>query len=322
MHRSIAQQRATRLFWSAMGSGLLVVSIIVLAWHVKYHEALPRTMFEACLVMMQQVWGTPPQLAAHIPFDGVLMLLLMASGAWAAWCTLAAWRRTRRLLLRSTPYGLGSCPALDTAVVTLPFIRQRLRTLDTPHPVACTVGLWQPQIILSSGLIAALSASELRAVIGHEWGHVSRHDPLRILVLRFWSNALWFLPIVRVLSQDSAHCMEEAADDAAVGLTDQPLDLAAALVKTAKEQAQPRWSPLPALGGEHAVSERVERLLEGAPIRRRQRHYRAWTASTVVAIFLLGLLLLPRHPDAMAASVPPLPTQSPMMACPMPLAQG
>jgi beta-lactamase regulating signal transducer with metallopeptidase domain len=201
-------------------------------------------------------------------------------------------------------------------------MQQRLRILHTEHPVACTVGFWQPQIVLSAGLLTVLSSAEVRAVLGHEWGHVSRRDPLRLLLLRFWSSTLWFLPIVRALARDSAHSMEEAADDAAVFLTDQPLDLAAALVKTAKAQAQPRWSPLPALGGEHTVSVRVQRLLEVTPTRHRQRHYRVWATSTVVAMFLLGALLLPRHPGAAAVSVAPIPAQQPMMACPMPLAQG
>lgn len=262
------------------------------------------------------------QLAPNLPLAGGLVVLVSGSGAWAGWCGLRAWWRTHRLLARSTPYRPATWPALDTAAVTFPAMQQRLRILHTEHPVACTVGFWQPQIVLSAGLLTVLSSAEVRAVLGHEWGHVSRRDPLRLLLLRFWSSTLWFLPIVRALARDSAHSMEEAADDAAVFLTDQPLDLAAALVKTAKAQAQPRWSPLPALGGEHTVSVRVQRLLEVTPTRHRQRHYRVWATSTVVAMFLLGALLLPRHPGAAAVSVAPIPAQQPMMACPMPLAQG
>lgn len=322
MPHSLAVQRATRLFWGVMGSGLLGVTGTSLVWLLGYRESSPITAFEACLMMMRQVWGVPPQLAVAFPFEHGLVLLLAASGVWAVGLSLAAWWRTRQLRFRSAPYGPGVWPSLDAATMTLGSIPQRLRILNTPHPMACTVGFWQPQIILSAGLITALSAGELRAVIGHEWGHVSRRDPLRLLLLRFWSQALWFLPIVRALAQDSARSMEEAADDAAVGLTDQPLDLAAALVKTAKAQAQPRWSSLPALGGEHTVRARVERLLEEVPSRHRQRHHRAWATSTVVVLFLLGALFLPRHLGTASASISPLSSQPPIMLCPMSLAQG
>jgi predicted transcriptional regulator len=56
-----------------------------------------------------------------------------------------------------------------------------------------------------------------------------------------------------------AYLLEETVRQA-VTLTRQPLDLASALVKTAKAHVRPRGSPSPALGGECAVTERVERL--------------------------------------------------------------
>lgn len=187
--------------------------------------------------------------------------------------------------------------------------------------MACTVGLRQPRIMLSAGLIADLSAAELRAVLGHEWGHVSRRDPLRLALLRFCSHALWFLPILRVLVRDSARSMEEAADDVAVALTEQPLELAAALVKAAKAQARPQWSPLPALGGEPAVTERVERLLDVAPARPPRRHYGAWTVSVVVVGGLLALLVLPRQAAVAAVLTLPAARQPSILGCPMELAQ-
>ena len=178
------------------------------------------------------------------------------------------------------------------------------------------MGLWRPHIVLSAGLIAALSSTEIGAVLGHEWGHVNRRDPLRLALLRFWSEVLWFLPIVRALAQESARIMEDAADDVAVALTNQPLDLAAALVKTAQAQASPRWSLVPALGGEHMVTERVERLLEIVPARPRPRHHRAWASSALVAAGLLGLFVLSRQPVA-AAPAPLLAPQSSMLVCPI-----
>jgi beta-lactamase regulating signal transducer with metallopeptidase domain len=163
--------------------------------------------------------------------------------------------------------------------------------------------------------MAALTPAELGAVIGHEWGHVCRRDPLRIALLRFWSTALWFLPIVRRLARDSARAMEDAADDAAVFLTEQPLELAAALVKTAKAQVQLHWSPVPALGGAQVVTERVERLLELAPASPPRQNAPPWVTSAMIATCLFGLLLLPKQSVVAAISAVPFTSQPIRMTC-------
>ncbi len=322
MSKTPSARRATGLFWGVMGSSLLVVTGVTLVWFLGDRHEPQMTVFATCWMMMRQIWQIPLQYAESFPSVGLFVLMLLASGAWAGWRNLTAWWRTRRLLARSEPYRPGRWPTLDTALAPLPDVQQRLRMLPTLKSMACTVGLWQPQIMLSAGLIADLSPAELRAVAGHEWGHVRRRDPLRLVLLRFCSSVLWFLPIIRGLARDSARTMEEAADDVAVAMTDQPLELAAALVKAAKAQVKPRWSPAPALGGELAVTERVERLLEVPPTRPPQRHYRAWVASAVVASCLLGLLILPRYAAVAAVPTAPFASQLPMMGCSMDLPQG
>jgi len=239
MRQCTAAQRATRLFWGVVGSGVLVVSSVTLVWLFGSRSTPPMTILAACVTMMQQVWGFTSQPVTSPAFAGFILLGLVASAAWAGGRGLRAWWRTRRLLARSAPYSPGRWPTLDAALATLPYAQQRLRTLSTAPLVACTVGLWRPQIVLSTGLIAALSPPELGAVLGHEWGHVHHRDPLRRALLQFCSDLGWFVPIVRVLAQDSARVMEDAADDMAVALTRQPLDLAAALVKAAHGEEPP-----------------------------------------------------------------------------------
>lgn len=189
MRNTTCAQRATRLFWGVMGSSLLVVISAPLVWLLGSRHALPMTVLETCWMMMRQVWGILPQPAESFSLVGLLVLMLVVSGAWAGWRSLAAWWHTRRLLARGAPYQPGRWPALDVAIAPLPDVRQRLRTLPALNAVACTVGLWQPQIMLSAGLIADLSAAELQAALGHEWGHVKRRDPLRLALLRFCSNS-------------------------------------------------------------------------------------------------------------------------------------
>lgn len=321
-HRSAAAHRAARLFWGVVGSTLLVVIGVPLGWFLGSRHDLPMTMRSAC-ALLQQGWGLAAWQGRAPAFATLFVFVLLASAAWAGMRHLLAWRRTRRLVARSVLYHPEHWPALEMALTGLPHCRQRLRTVATSRTVACTVGLWRHHILLSTGLLTALSPAEIRAVVSHEWGHISRRDPLRLVLLRWCSELLWFLPIVRVFAQESARAMEEAADDVAVVLTAQPLDLAAALVKAAQAQALPHWSAVSVLGGELGVTARVERLLDVAPPRTRRRHARDWVVSGVVATCLLVLLVVPRQPDVAAALAPLLAHQPHThRGCSMPLPQG
>jgi hypothetical protein len=45
-----------------------VVSGTTLVWLVNHRQTFPRTVFEACLMMRRQVWGTTPQFVSGFPF--------------------------------------------------------------------------------------------------------------------------------------------------------------------------------------------------------------------------------------------------------------
>jgi len=322
MNRSAAAGRAAHLFWSVLGGSLLVLSGVILMARGSYRPDAPATLLETCWAMMQQFWGIMPQHDLPSPFALITILLMLASGMWAGGRWLTTWHRTRRMLAHTQPYRPGRWPSLDTALAMLPQGRQRLRVLEAPYLVACTLGLWRPRILLSTGMIETLSATEMGSVIGHEWGHVMRRDPLRVALLRGCRDALWFLPILGAFAQESTRAMEDAADDVAVALINQPLALAAALVKTAKAQLPSRRLPAPALGGEHTVTERVERLLQVAPVRLPRWHARAWSMSFVTAMCLLSLFILSRHPVAATTSMPLFAPQPGVMMCPTLTAQS
>ena len=271
-------------------------------------------------MLQQQGWSLAHSQGRAPAFALFFVLVLMASGAWAGVRRLLAWGRTRRLLASSVPYRPEHWPALAGALATLPHGRPPLRTVTTSRVVACTVGLWRHQILLSTGLLMALSPAEIRAVVSHEWGHVSRHDSLRLVLLRWCSEFVWFLPVVRALAQDSARAMEEAADDVAVVLTAQPLELAAALVKAAQVQAGRRGAAVSVLGEELGVTARVERLLAMTPPRTQRRQRRDWVVSGVVATCLLTLLIVPRQ-SGVAAVLAPLVSHQTHMGCSMLLPQ-
>src|SRR2546421_8523116 len=67
----------------------------------------------------------------------------------------------------------------------------------TGEAFAVTHGLRRPRILLSTGLVEALDAAELTAVLVHERHHLWRWDPLRLLAARLLAGYGWFLPLLR-----------------------------------------------------------------------------------------------------------------------------
>jgi hypothetical protein len=91
----------------------------------------------------------------------------------------------------------------------------RVRVIDAPESWAITAGLWRPYVVVSTGLVASLTSTQLRAVLTHERAHVTRRDPQRIVVGRILAAHLWFLPIARDMRDRSERGCELAADRAA-----------------------------------------------------------------------------------------------------------
>lgn len=144
-------------------------------------------------------------------------------------------------------------------------------------PHAFCAGLWRPRIYLSHGALALLEARELEAVVAHEAHHAARRDPVRILLLRVLTHALFFLPALRRLEQRYRQLAEIAADEAALVACGDPSPLAAALLRFEESGA-------PGVVG--IAPERVDHLL-GAPSR--WNLGRGPMAAALVVIVVLGL---------------------------------
>jgi beta-lactamase regulating signal transducer with metallopeptidase domain len=179
-------------------------------------------------------------------------------------------------------------------------------------------------VILSEGIVSSLSAEELRAVLFHELGHVQSRDPLRLGVAQFLADVLWFLPVARSLARDFVDAIEEGADDQAVMVTRQPLDLASALVKTAKAGLVSVIPLASSLAGNLSVEDRVKRLL-GMGVKRRAGTTRGrWLTSGLIALFLLVVVMLPvaGREASVERAMEEAMMRMPMMSCSVPLRYG
>ena len=261
----ISRRRTTGRSGQLLGLLALLAFIpvvgLLIALDTPSRSDLPGRVVNACLAMMGAAWGLTQRHLSAAPLTTVAVLFVVGSVLWAGLRTIASVVKTRRLLSRSEEYTSGRSGRLDAVLARLEFRHLRLLLLDSAKPLAFTVGFWHPQVVLSEEMIATLSHEELAAVLFHELGHVQSRDPLRLAVVRFLVDVLWFLPVARSLAKDFADAVEMSADTFAVAITRQPVDLASALVKTAKAGVPPAIPLTTALAGHLTVEDRVEHLL-------------------------------------------------------------
>lgn len=200
--------------------------------------------------------------AALLLILGAVVSCSMGLGLRALWVECFSQWRAGRLLRGSVRLD----PGIDA-----------VRAFADDRPRAFCHGLLRPRIYVSSGTLAALSTSELGALLAHERHHARRHDPLRFAVARVLAGGLFFLPVLPRLLDRYADEAEIAADDAAIAGGQDVAALAAALLTFEASGA-----------GLHP--DRVDRLLGE---RVEPRVPAAWVRSTaliIVAIVGLGLL--------------------------------
>ena len=153
--------------------------------------------------------------------------------------------------------------------------------IDVDTPLMALVGVLRPRLLVTRGLVAALTDEELAASIAHEVGHSRARDNLTRLLMRATPDLLTATPAARAIERRWASAAEHRADRMAAD--DSPVArcaLASALVKVARltPAMTPLAEPISTLidGGE--IASRVERLLADATPSARRRSALGWTA--------------------------------------------
>jgi beta-lactamase regulating signal transducer with metallopeptidase domain len=148
------------------------------------------------------------------------------------------------------------------------FYITRPRVLLYPHnrPLALTIGLWQPTILLSTWMVEHLDQYELEAVLTHELGHVTRRDYLVIWLATILRDAFCYLPTSWFAYRQLQNEKELACDDLVIATTHRPLALASALAKIWQYAVARSNFGLaqPLEGGSQLLKGRIERLLTPA----------------------------------------------------------
>jgi Zn-dependent protease with chaperone function len=140
--------------------------------------------------------------------------------------------------------------------------------VEKEAPLLALAGVFRPRLVVSGGVLRALSADELGVAFHHENAHRVSRDNLKRLLLLLAPGSIPFLSRFSLLDRAWAKFSEWAADDeAAGGDPHRALSLATALLRVARMGAGPDLSFLHAslVAGDDHLSARVDRLLRLEP---------------------------------------------------------
>ncbi|MEU2872675.1 M56 family metallopeptidase [Streptomyces olivoreticuli] len=195
---------------------------------------------------------SPHVLAADTPVDWpVAAACALAVPACAVALTVAAWRRGRAMV-----DAWRECRDLPTA--------GDLAVIDDPVPTAFALPGAPGKIVVSSGMLRALSADERHALLAHERTHLRHRHHLFLLALHLASVVN---PLLRPLARAGAFALERWADEQAGATVADRRLVARAVARAALAAKRVPAAAMAAVGG--PVPQRVQALLAPpTPLRR------------------------------------------------------
>lgn len=261
--------------------GMLLCSVLVLG----------STAFSWCdtvlMLCRQQPWmGLLAPVGHGVLLTALLLSLVgLVAGGWQL-------IQTQRMLQPVLRLPRPPWSADLVALVRRLGLQHRLMVIESSQTDAFCYGLFQPQICITTGLLALLSLSEVEAVLRHERHHLQRRDPLRTLLWTMLCGGGWWCKKRR----EQAHLDRELQADQAVIQTQgrQPLAQALVTLLTTAPAGQ-AMRPHLAIGGLSITQARIDQLIHG---RQQADHVRtAWWASResmlMVTVLIMCLVLIP-----------------------------
>ncbi len=134
--------------------------------------------------------------------------------------------------------------------------------LDDRASTPFVAGRRSPCIVLPARALTELSASELRAVLAHETGHLVRRDVTWRAATRFVATISWYQPLTWLLARRLTTLSEHSCDDWAARLEGQGFTLARSLTTVAAWQRPRVPPPTPSLAlTRSGLRRRISRLI-------------------------------------------------------------
>ena len=245
--------------------------------------ALLALAFVAAL-FVPSYWWLEPRGSSIEEFDGVLAVLaalgavVVGAGAWRG---AAGWQQASTIVGRLS----GSARLARLTGVPVPAY-----IIASPQPAMLMAGVVRPRLLVTRGLLDALSPEEIAVGAAHELEHLKARDNLKRLTIRCTPDFWGWTRRARAVERAWCSAVEHAAD-AAASADDwgRALTLASALLKVAR--LMPSTGSIvtaSALVSGREVASRVQQLVGG------QAHVRpariparlAWTAACATVVTL------------------------------------
>jgi Zn-dependent protease with chaperone function len=229
------------------------------SWQQRWQLALVTFLVPAIFVCMAAiavlVMGTQGRMF-HLPVGwagyGLGVGFLGLGTVYVAWSMLRIWKSIHEV--RCQPYeAIGDSQG---------------RVIEVPLLFAGQIGWWQPELVVSRGLLTHLSPEQIQAVLAHEQAHQYYRDTFWFFWLGWLRQITAWLPKTEMLWQELLLLRELRADRKAAQSVD-PLVLAEALVLVARYPLRMEQPDYVALNDDHSGSRlevRVECLLSEALI--------------------------------------------------------
>ncbi len=167
------------------------------------------------------------------------------------------------------------------------------RILDIDALFTAQIGFWQPELVISEGLLEKLDELHLEAVLAHEQAHYYYRDTFWFFWLGWLRQTTAWLPNTEALWQELLILRELRADAKAAQQVD-PLLLAESLLMVVSVLPVPSESfcaALSAVAPPNRLNERVEALLS-APV---EPPSATWKSLIWLLLVFLPLIAVPFH---------------------------
>ena len=198
-------------------------------------------MLQPGLVLRVLLGGSVAMVLAGCPFFTPLdhWLVAVIAGGFLALVAVACMRQTlqsvrirRELTAISEPVLDGPLHArLGRLASEVGVRRPELRLAPSAEPLACSLGIFNPTVVLSSGLVAMLDDQECEAVLAHELAHLKQKDHLVGFLVAWLRDGLFYMPTAREAWDRYRHDREIDCDALSATATGRPAALASALFK-------------------------------------------------------------------------------------------
>jgi len=95
-------------------------------------------------------------------------------------------------------------------------LKNNFKVIRSNNPIAFCLGIVNPKIYISTGLLRILNEKELEGVMLHELYHLENRDNLLLVVFHFFKNVLFLFPFINDVIRNFETREEVRADEKAV----------------------------------------------------------------------------------------------------------